>query len=65
MSDTLFRIVSPFGIRWLPVFRTEEAAWSRILGVKRLADNPDNRAAILREGWKIVEVTSVNGMRIG
>ena len=60
MSDKPFRVVPPTGVPWASRFKTEEAAWGRLLGMRSLLDTPANRAALLREGWVVreAEVTS-------
>lgn len=53
-SEKPWRVVTPHGVAWLARFKSEDAAWGRLLSINgRLMDTPANRATILSDGWKV------------
>jgi len=50
-----FYVVRPEGVRWAGLYRGESAAWSHLLGVKRLTNTPVNRAKMKRAGWRVIQ----------
>lgn len=54
MSNTMYCVVRPEGVRWASRYKTPEAAWSHLLGVKRVQNTKTDRQNMLRLGWKVV-----------
>lgn len=46
------------GTRWAVQFLTEDAAWMRIVSLHNRPDTQGVRAQLMREGWRVSEVTS-------
>jgi hypothetical protein len=53
MSEKTYRVTNVHNVSWAVRFKTEEAAWGRILSTRNMIDTPANRAAMLREGWGV------------
>jgi len=54
MRDKPVLVYPPHRVPWSARFTTIDAAWRRILALKRRRDNPANRAKMEAEGWEVV-----------
>lgn len=64
MSAKPYRVITPSGTRWMVRFKTEQAAWGRVLSGAGMIDRPANRAELLRLGWR-VKTTEPAGIDLG
>mgnify|MGYP003387798770 CR=1 FL=1 len=68
MRDKPVKVINTAGLAWASRFLTEDAAWARILNLTgRSRDTSENRAALIRAGWRVVTVetipeTAIEGM---
>lgn len=63
VSDKPWRVITKHGLAWVVQFKTEEAAWGRLLALKGYrGDTSAHRAALLREGWKVRELEVTSGV---
>lgn len=56
MNEKPWRVIAPHNRPWASRFVTEDAAWNRLLALKRKPKTPRQRGKLLGEGWKIEKV---------
>lgn len=55
MEERNVMVLNPHGVSWMARFKTEDAAWARLVALKRLPNNEESRKLLREQGWKVIE----------
>lgn len=60
MTEKPYSVITPFGIAWVVKFKTEDAAWIRIVRPAKHKDESEVAAKdrMKRKGWRVIDTSN-------